>query len=163
MSKIDWSKFTLRIPVRASRTALYKAWTTRAELEHWFLRRAELTGADGRPLKRTEKVTEGCTFTWEWYGYDGREEGRIMKANGRDHLRFTFADPMVDVILKKQGSRVVVELTQSGIPTDGSSRRDIWIGCHRGWTFWLTNLKCVHESGHNLRNTNAALKGMLNN
>lgn len=163
MSKIDWTSFTLRIPVRASMTALYKAWTSAAELERWFLQRALHAGPDGKPLKGTAKLAAGCTYTWEWYGYDGVEQGRILKANGKDHLRFTFADSEVDLKLRKVGRQVVVELVQSHIPTDEASKRDIWIGCHRGWTFWLANLKSMYEGGLNLRNENASLKGMLNN
>lgn len=164
MSKMDWTAFTLRIPVRASKAALYKAWTTAAELEHWFLRKARHTGPDGRALKPNARITKGGTYVWEWFGYDGMEEGRILEANGKDHLRFTFAGEChVDVRLRTAGKQVIVELVHSKIPTDEASKRNIWIGCLRGWNFWLTNLKSVYEGGLNLRNEDTSLKGMLNN
>lgn len=164
MSKIDRTSFTLRIPVRASKATLYKAWTTAGELERWFLRSAKLRDADDRPLKGTTPITKGGSYAWKWYGYDGVEEGRILEANGKDHLRFTFAgDCLVDVKLVTKGRQVVVELVHSKIPTDDASFRNIYIGCLRGWTFWLANLKSVYEGGLNLRNENAALSGMLNN
>lgn len=163
MSKLDRTSFTLRVPVRAPKTALYRAWATSKGLEHWFVRNAQLHGPDGRRLKGTAAITKGGTFAWQWFGYDGTEEGRILEANGKDHLRFTFANSQVDVKLRTVGRQVVVELIQSRIPKDEDSFQQIWVGCLRGWTFWLANLKSVHEGGLNLRNENPALKGMLNN
>lgn len=163
MSRIDWTSFTVRIPVKASMKELYAAWTRSAELEHWFLRKATHTGTDKKPLRRTSSVTKGCTFAWEWYGYDGVEHGVVKEANGKDHLRFTFAGSLVDVRLQQVGKDVVVEIVQHGIPTDPSSKKNIRMGCHVGWTFWIANLKSVYEGGLNLRNTNDELTGMVNN
>jgi len=142
---------------------LYTAWTSAAELEKWFLRQALYTGVDKKPVRRTVNATKGCAFQWEWYGYDGVEKGVVKEANGKDHVRFTFANSLVDVHLRQVGKEVVVELVQSGIPADPASKKNIRLGCHVGWTFWLANLKSVHEGGVNLRNTNEELTGMVNN
>jgi uncharacterized protein YndB with AHSA1/START domain len=163
MSTIDWTRFTCKIPVRASMKELYAAWTTTSEIEKWFLRKAIYKGADKKTLGRTAAIAKGCTYSWEWYGYEGIEEGSIKIANGKDHLQFTFASSTVDVKLTKQGKDVIVELTQRGIPTDEDSKKNIRLGCHVGWTFWLANLKSVYEGGVNLRNTNEELTGMVNN
>lgn len=163
MSRIDWTSFTVRIPVRASMKELYGAWTRSGELEKWFLRKAGYTGFSRKAMRRTAHATKGCAFQWEWYGYDGVEKGVVKEANGRDHVRFTFASSMVDVRLRQVGKEVIVELVQSGIPTDPASKKNIRLGCHVGWTFWLANLKSVYEGGVNLRNTNDELTGMVNN
>ena len=163
MSRIDWTSFTVRIPVKASMKKLYNAWTRSAELEKWFLRKAVYTGGDKKPIRLAASVTKGCAFQWEWYGYDGVEKGVVKEANGRDHVRFTFANSLVDVRLRQVGKEVVVELVQSGIPTDPASKKNIRMGCHVGWTFWMANLKSVYEGGVNLRNTNEELTGMVNN
>lgn len=163
MSTIDWTRFTCAIPVNAPMKDLYAAWTSAAALERWFLRKAVFKGADGKNLGRSATITKGCSYVWEWYGYDGREKGLITKANGKDHLQFTFASSVVDVRLKKHRKAVVVELIQSGIPTDNDSKKNIRLGCHVGWTFWMANLKSVHEGGLNLRNTDESIKGMINN
>lgn len=163
MSKIDWTRFTIRIPVRASMKDLYNAWTRPGELEEWFLRRADYTGTDGKPVRRSSSAVKGCTFEWEWYGYDGVEKGKVIQANGTDRVQFTFAGSRVDVNLKKVGPDTIVELVQSGIPTDPASKKNVRLGCHVGWTFWMANMKSVYEGGLNLRNTNEALSGMVNN
>ena len=163
MSRIDWTSFTVRIPVRASMKKLYSAWTRASELEEWFLRKAVYTGVDKKPIRRAASIAKGCAFQWEWYGYDGVETGVVKEANGRDHVRFTFANSLVNVRLRQVGKEVVVELVQSGIPTDAASKKNIRLGCHVGWTFWMANLKSVYEGGLNLRNTNEELTGMVNN
>lgn len=163
MSKIDWTNFTVRIPVKAPMKKLYDAWTRASELENWFLRRAAYKGADKKPVRRTAAITKGCTFQWEWYGYDGVEKGVVKQVNGKDHVQFTFAGSLVDVRLRQLEKEVIVELVQSAIPTDPASKKNVRMGCHVGWTFWLANLKSVYEGGINLRNTNEELKGMINN
>ncbi len=142
---------------------LYSAWTRASELEEWFLREAVYTGVDKKPIRRAASIAKGCAFQWEWYGYDGVEKGVVKEANGRDHVRFTFANSLVNVRLRQVGKEVVVELVQSGIPTDPASKKNIRLGCHVGWTFWMANLKSVYEGGVNLRNTNEELTGMVNN
>ncbi|MEO8066254.1 MAG: SRPBCC domain-containing protein [Flavobacteriales bacterium] len=163
MSTIDWTSFTIRIPVRATMKGLYAAWTRASNLEDWFLRKASYTGADKKAVRRTAAIAKGCTFAWEWYNYDGVEKGIVRQANGKDHVQFTFAGSLVDVRLKQVGKDVIVELVQSAIPTDPASKKNVRLGCHVGWTFWLANLKSVYEGGVNLRNTNEELTGMVNN
>lgn len=163
MSKIDWTSLTVRIPVKAKMKDLYSAWTRTSELEDWFLRRAVYKSADKKALRPSASIAKGCTFEWEWYGYEGVEKGVVKQANGKDHVQFTFANSLVDVRLRQVGKEVIVELVQSGIPTDPASKKNIRIGCHVGWTFWMANLKSVYEGGVNLRNTNEELTGMVNN
>ncbi|RZK15239.1 MAG: SRPBCC domain-containing protein, partial [Pedobacter sp.] len=55
------------------------------------------------------------------------------------------------------------ELTQKNIPTDENSKRNIRLGCHNGWSFYLINLKSVFEGGLDLRNKDNRFKPMLNN
>jgi hypothetical protein len=45
MADFNWSRFEVRIPVKASPKDLYMAWATRKGLEHWFLRLAEFKTA----------------------------------------------------------------------------------------------------------------------
>lgn len=163
MENFDWTRFTRRIAVRAKLSDVYRAWTSSRAIEQWFLSRAINRDADQQDLDPDTAVSEGCSYEWRWYGYDGVEHGRITKANGVDHLQFTFAGECpVDVRMREDGERVIVELTQSNIPEDEKSKRDIRLGCDSGWSFYLVNLKSVLEGGLDLRNKDAALKGMVN-
>lgn len=163
MENFDWTRFTRRIAVRAKLADVYRAWTTSAAIEQWFLSEAIFSDAEQQHLGPNTAVSEGCTYAWRWYGYDSVENGRITKANGVDHLQFTFAGECpVDVRMREEDELVVVELTQSNIPPDEKSKRDIRLGCDTGWSFFLVNLKSVLEGGLDLRNKDAALKGMVN-
>jgi len=56
----------------------------------------------------------------------------------------------------------MVELTQSQIPLDDHSRMSYYVGCTRGWTFYLANLKSILEGGIDLRNKNNKLLHVIN-
>lgn len=149
MENFDWSSFTLRIPIKATMETLYAAWTNKSEIEKWFLREANY---------------DGDTYSWHWFLYEETERGRITQANGVDTFEFTFAgDCLVTIKLTTDNEHTVVTLTQSNIPTDDSSKRNIRLGCHNGWSFYLVNLKSVYEGGLDLRNKDTRFKPMLNN
>jgi len=56
----------------------------------------------------------------------------------------------------------VVELWQENIPGDEDSKVNLHMGCTKGWTFYLTNLKSILEGGIDLRNKNISLKNVVN-
>jgi uncharacterized protein YndB with AHSA1/START domain len=149
MENFDWTSFTLRIPIKANMETLYAAWTTKSEIEKWFLKEANY---------------ESDTYFWHWFLYEETEKGRITRANGIDTFEFTFAgECLVTIKLTAENDHTVVTLTQSNIPTDDNSKRNIRLGCHNGWSFYLVNLKSVYEGGLDLRNKDTRFKPMLNN
>jgi hypothetical protein len=95
--------------------------------------------------------------------YDAIERGKIVEVNGTDLIEFTFAGEC-DVVVKlaQQGEDVIVELTQSNIPTDEASKQNIRLGCASGWAFYMVNLKSVYEGGLDLRNKTEGLRGVVN-
>lgn len=163
MDDLYWSSFTRRIAVRAPIATIYKAWTCKQEIERWFLSSADFADDKGRALATDESVGAGGTYGWRWFNFDAQEHGRILKANGTDHLQFTFAGECpVDVQLSQIGKDVVVELTQSKIPTDDASKKGIRLGCDQGWSFFLVDLKSVYEGGLDLRDKEGVVKAAVN-
>lgn len=157
---MDWTSFTLKIGVKASIDSLYKAWTVSQEVEKWFLESCIFLDENGQVGLR---AVSGNTYDWKWFLYENSESGKILEANGKDFLRFTFAGQcMVDINLEQVGESVMVKLRQHNIPTDEKSKFDIRIGCTKGWTFFLTNLKSVYENDLDLRNQMPELKGFNN-
>jgi uncharacterized protein YndB with AHSA1/START domain len=153
----------VKIAVKADMQAVYDAWTSSAAIERWFLSRAVFRNDAGVELAPTEAVGPGCTYAWNWYGYDVTEQGRILGANGKDLFRFTFAgECSVDVRFATEHEHTVVTLTQSEIPEDDASKRSIRLGCHTGWSFFLLNLKSMLEGGLDLRNKNPAFTRVVN-
>ncbi len=150
MQNFDWTSFTLKIAIKSTIYSIYNAWTSSEEIEKWFLSKAEFN--------------PDLTYKWEWFLYEEIETGKITQANGKDFFEFTFAgDCLVTINLSTEHEYTVVTLTQSNIPTDDSSKRNIRLGCHNGWSFYLVNLKSVYEGGLDLRNKDNRFKPMVNN
>ena len=163
MENFDWTSFTRKVAVKATLSQMYKAWAKPAEIEKWFLSKANYFEADKNLHDKTKNVEKGLTYEWNWFTYDITESGSITEANGKDFLQFTFAgNCLVDIKLSEQDNHAIVELTQKNIPTDDKSKRDIRLGCDTGWCFYLVNLKSVYEGGLDLRNKNINFKSMVN-
>jgi len=158
----DWSKFIKKISINASPEILYQAWTTQENIEKWFLAKAEFKTPDGTLRKQNQQIQEGDTFEWMWHGSDVVERGKMLAVNKKDKIRFTFYDCFVDVIIKTDAGENIVELTQSEIPLTPESRVNQHLGCMRGWTFYMTNLKSILEGGIDLRNKNKNLTNVIN-
>jgi len=164
MENFDWTSFTLKIAIKADIQTLYDAWTKSTEIEKWFLSEATYSRALEGEIKGNEKLQEGDTYFWRWFLYEETESGKITQANGHDLVEFTFAgDCLVTIQLKEEFDHTVVTLRQHNIPTDDNSKRNIRLGCHNGWSFYLVNLKSVYEGGLDLRNKDNRFKPMLNN
>jgi hypothetical protein len=164
MKNFDWTSFSLKILVKAKLADIYHAWTKSSETERWFLSKCSFYDAERKPVERNVPVQDGFRYEWSWYLYDMVERGRIIRANGKDQVQFTFAgDCLVDVKITEKGEYVLVELSQKDIPTDDISKKEIRLGCQSGWSFYLVNLKSVYEGGLDLRNKNINFKPMVNN
>lgn len=161
MSKHDWTKFVLRLPVKKEVETIYKAWSTKEGLEKWFLRQADFFSADGK-LKSVP--TNGDTYHWLWHGYPDSvfEKRKVLDANGKDFFQFEFSGGcIVSIRLKKEAEHTLTELTQEKIPADENPETHLYIQCQTGWTFYMTNLKSVYEHGVDLRNKDQNLKNVI--
>lgn len=162
--KQDWTKFTKRIPVSASISTAYKAWSTQDELEKWFLRKAEFITPDKRLRNRNDPFQKGDKYEWYWHGYPDTvfEKKAILEANRKDFLQFGFSgDCIVSVKLIAQEEETIVELTQENIPEDNNPATNLLVGCGEGWTFYLANLKSYLQGGIDLRNKNVKIQGVI--
>lgn len=164
MANFDWSRFTVRITVKASAEKLYRCWATREGIEYWFLRKSEYKKRDGSLYKPEEFVQKGDSYSWWWHGYpdDVSENGEILECNGKDLFKFKFgkAGNCTVKIYEEQGEKIV-ELTQDEIPTDDKAKENWHIGCKTGWTFYLANMKSLLEGGIDLRNRNEKIQNVI--
>lgn len=164
MENFDWTKFTRKIAVKSSITKLYDAWTKSSEIERWFLSEASFFDKEGKKIDSDNSAEKDSSYEWKWFLYDDIEKGTITEANGKDFVQFTFArNCLVDIKLTEESGYTIVELTQKNIPTDENSKRNIRLGCHTGWSFYLVNLKSVYEGGLDLRNKDENMLPMVNN
>ncbi len=163
MEDFDWTSFTKKIAVKAKIADIYNAWTKATELQKWFLQEVKFSEGD-IAVGPTENASGGTNYEWLWYLYKDPMKGRIIQANGKDSLQFTFeGECLVDVRLSEEKEYTIIELKQHNIPTDDNSKKFIRLGCSHGWAFYLVNLKSVYEGGLDLRNKDEKLAPMINN
>ncbi len=158
MGQLEWNSFTKKIYIHTSLEKLYHLWSTTEGITSWFLRHAEYKNPEGQIRKPSEQIQKGDTYTWQWHNWDGKEEGSILKANGKDYLEISFGSSKVSVQLEEKNNLVIVTLTQFDIPVDEESKLKIHYGCSNGWTFWLANLKAYIEHNILLNETEINLK-----
>ncbi|WP_286967524.1 SRPBCC family protein [Flavobacterium sp. UBA4854] len=164
MENFDWTSFSKKIAVRAELSDIYNAWTKAEELEKWFLEKVSFFDGNQEPLSKGKNAEKDNTYEWLWYLYDDSMKGKIVSANGKDQLQFTFeGNCLVDINLSEKEDYTIVELRHHNIPTDDYSKQYIRLGCSNGWHFYLTNLKSVYEGGLDLRNKDSNLNPMINN
>ncbi len=164
MEKHNWTRFNLRIPINASIEDIYNSWTSQEQLEKWFLRKAEFSGADGSPRPSSSTISTEDTYVWMWHGWSDEvaERGKIIELNGKDFLKFSFGKAgIVSVVIKTEAGENIVELQQEEIPTDEKSQVNFYVGCSVGWTFYLANLKSILEGGLDLRNKNVKIAQVI--
>jgi len=162
MKNQDWSKFTKRISINSSFEKIFHSWTSQEKLEQWFLGKANFKSDKGNSKNRSSEIEKNDSYIWMWHGSDNVAEGKIIENNKKDYLRFTFLGCEVSVLFKIEKGMNIVELTQFNIPLDEASTMSYFVGCTRGWTFYLTNLKSILEGGIDLRNKNIDLNDVIN-
>ena len=156
MQDFDWTKFTQRNVVKAPMEKVYAAWTNCHELEKWFLSQARVKKSED-VVEMSDAMQVNDEYAWNWYGYEFTEYGKILEANKKDLFSFYFAGKTkVEVKLSILNNQVLVTLTQSEIPEDDDSKKNIRLGCSSGWAFYLVNLKAWLESRIDLRNNDIA-------
>lgn len=154
MKAPTFDSFTKKIYIKAPKEKLYWCWGTKEGIESWFLRNAEYFHSYDKKRHAKENIEVGDRYVWEWYNWNGQEKGKILQANGKDFLEFTFAEvSKVSVSLENREDAILVTLIQCEIPTDEKNKMNIYNGCSNGWTFWLANLKAYSEHGILLNET----------
>lgn len=165
----DWTSFTKRININAPIEKVYEKWATINGMESWFLRMCAYKKSDTEWYSAFDTVEAGTTFSWYWHGWsdDVVEKGKIIEANGKDFLKFTFgqegAENMICTIrIYIEENETICEILQENTPVDEKGKTHYHIGCSIGWTFYLANLKSILEGGIDLRNKNIEIKKVIN-
>lgn len=162
MDALDWTTFNTRITIAASKEKIFDYLTTQENIELWFLRKALFSTGLDQQRASSSRIEKGDQYTWEWHGSDDVAKGEILNIDEPHQLAFTFLDCHVTIEIKEEEGETMVQLTQSQISLDDASRMSYYVGCTRGWTFYMTNLKSILEGGIDLRNKNGRLHDVIN-
>ncbi|TRZ41848.1 SRPBCC family protein [Robertkochia solimangrovi] len=148
MAALSFERFTKRIFINTTIEKLYWCWATEDGITSWFLRASDFT-RNGNRLKPNEFVQAGDEYCWMWHNWEGQETGKVLEANGKDKIVYTFAgDCHLTITLESKHDHTLLTLTQSNIPTDDDHKMKVHFGCSNGWSFWMANLKAFLE--HNI-------------
>ena len=159
--KIDWSRFTVSMPLNLDQGVIIKAWTSQVGLEEWFLKLAEFTQPTGNQRNKKERIQPGDAYKWTWHGWPDSivEIGEVLPCKEGEFIRFTFGKTgTVSVKIIYLENETILQLIQENIPQDEASKMNIYVGCKSGWTFYLLNLKSFLLGGPDLRNKNNKLQ-----
>jgi uncharacterized protein YndB with AHSA1/START domain len=165
MQEYHWNSFTKRITINAPTFSLYVAWATKTGLESWFLRDAIISKSDGTLRADDEPFEAGDHFEWRWHGYndDTVDRGKVISANGKDQLSFSFSGKnTLSVNFLIEENELICSIEQKMHQETEEEKRYFYIECSLGWTFYLANLKSVFEGGNDLRNRNVAIQKLIN-
>jgi len=80
MKKLDWNGFTKCTHIHTTVEKLYWCWATKEGLTSWFLKDAEFL-RQVKLLNTSEFIQPNDVYTWFWHNWNGKEEGKILKAN----------------------------------------------------------------------------------
>jgi uncharacterized protein YndB with AHSA1/START domain len=158
----DWTTFSLRITIKASITEIFDYWIYPEKIEQFFLEKADFVTANNTIRNKKTAIEKGDCYTWKWHGSSSIATGEVIHNNNNNELVFSFFNCTVVVKVFEFEGEHMLELTQSNISTDEESKANIHIGCTRGWTFYMTNLKSIIEGGIDLRNRNEKLGDVIN-
>lgn len=160
MAEHDWTKFTVTADFNTDLMSVYKAWSTPAGLENWFLREANFYTITGRLREPQESILKEDTYEWYWHGFDDYvQKGQVLEVNSIDFVKFTFTDDtIVSVSMESKHGLTILELTQENIREEPDPSKNLFIQCQTGWTFYLANLKSILEGGIDLRNKRADVR-----
>lgn len=166
----DWSAFNLRINILNEPAAVWEYLATPGGWESWFLRQC-LVERGHLSLNGDAVICPNDRYEWLWHGYPDEvcERGTFLSVSALHDVRFTFTggrenNMEVSITLEALagGKETLVVLNQTNIPLNEEARILFHIGCMKGWTFYLTNLKSLAEGGLDLRNKAVQLKDMVN-
>ncbi|HVS98188.1 MAG TPA: SRPBCC domain-containing protein [Puia sp.] len=164
LAPIDFSQFKLRVNIKASIEDAYRAWTTAAGLNSWFIGKMIFTDGNGvvRPDDAPVQAGDDYTCSFATTPENVLIKGKVLKANGRDLFSLSFSKNCpVTISIYSEHGETIVELIESNVPNEEDVVVRQYVSDSKGWIFYLVNLKSVLEGGLDLRNRNVEIKNVI--
>lgn len=151
---MDTTRFVKRVRIKCLPEEAFERWATMKGLESWFLTKAGFGSGD--------RAEAGAAFELQW-AEGTTDRGEIVIVDPPRIFEFTWYDGQgrVRVEFSPIESGTLIELTHI-VGSTGEAQMLEFLDCRDGWTFYLTNLKSVLEVGHDLRESQVDLEGLVN-
>ncbi len=153
-----WSEFKQKEYIKAPLKEVFLKWTTPNGITEWFLKDARYESTEGNVRGSMEIVKPDDKYTWHFYsGF--MMEGKVLEVVPNSSFIFTFGkkepgfdeDVVVNVVFSEKGGMTEIELTQSNIADNEYGRVNYNLSCMVGWSYFMTNLRSLFESGFDYR------------
>lgn len=152
-----WNNLNIKEVIKAPISEVYDKWATHEAITSWFLSKADFYDEKGRNRDTHELIQAGDTYRWEFKSPTPLE-GKILEINQNKNIKFTFwglgedETSIVDVQFNEyQSGQTLVTIIQNNTMSSEYAKYFLNLNCMVGWSYYLTNLRSIFESGYDLR------------
>jgi uncharacterized protein YndB with AHSA1/START domain len=154
----EWTKFKQKEYIKAPLEEVFRKWTTPKGITEWFIKDAKYESENGKNRNSDEIVKPNDNYTWLFHtGYEMK--GKVLDVVNNSSFIFTFGkkdpgsaeDVIVNVVFSEKDGVTEIELTQSNIADNEYGKVNYNLSCMAGWSYFMTNLRSLFESGFDYR------------
>jgi uncharacterized protein YndB with AHSA1/START domain len=154
----SWTEFTVREYFNSHVDTIFKYWTTSSKIVLWFLKKAHFLNPNGLEKKPDEMVNPNDSYSWQ-FGKELTMIGKILDIELNKYIIFTFGQKepgsneyvQVKVSFEENNNKTKVIIKQNNIVDNDFGQINYNLSCILGWTYYMTNLRSILESGYDLR------------
>ncbi len=154
----EWTQFKQKEYIEAPLKEVFLKWTTPNGIMEWFLKDAEYESQDGTTRESNEVVKPNDKYTWQFYS-GLVMKGKVLEVVSNSSFKFTFGkkepgsdeDVVVNVTFNEKDGMTEIELAQGNIADNEYGRVSYNLSCMVGWSYFMTNLRSLFESGFDYR------------
>lgn len=149
-STFNWESFKRKIFIDRNKDDLFEFISKPEGMMRWFIEFAFLKDSNGKDKSVHAKAERGDKYFWKWtHGFE--LAGNILDTDGSSYIIFDFGGAgNVKISVGSYSDRNYVELIQEVYPKREYDNR-LHVNCYTNWSFYLTNLKSIAETGYDLR------------
>ncbi len=158
LENYEWTRFRQKEYIKAPISEVFIKWLSPGGIIEWFLKKALYESENEGIRSPKEIIKTGDNYTWEFYsGVIMR--GKILDVQENYSFKFTFGkkepdsdeDVIVNITFEEKEGLTVIELEQNNIADNEYGKASYNLSCMVGWSYYLTNLRSIFESGYDFR------------
>lgn len=158
LEDFKWTEFKQKEYIKASLKDVFLKLATPKGITEWFIKNAEYVSEDGKVRQPDEIVKPKDKYTWLFYS-GLVMKGVVLGVIPNSLFKFTFGkkepgsdeDIVVQISLNEKNGTTEVELSQSNIADNEYGKVTYNLSCMVGWSYYLTNMRSIFESGYDFR------------
>ena len=154
----EWTQFKQKEYIKAPLKDVFLKWTTPNGITGWFIKDAKYESPDGKTRAGNDVVTPNDKYTWQFYS-GLVMNGKVLEVVPNSSFKFTFGkkepdsdeNVVVNVSFSEKDRITEIQITQRNIADNEYGRANFNLSCMVGWSYFMTNLRSIFESGFDYR------------